>query len=132
MIVALGSALAATAARAVRLPNDFAEAHWLLDYRYGFIKRGLAGSVLNLAVRLGLHVSASTIAWISAVVFAALMAALLAIAGRILMRLEWSGALYLTLAAFTTSPFIVTSAQLLGYLDHLTFLLTLAAVWLAL
>src|SRR6185369_16556609 len=97
MIVALGSALAATAARAVRLPNDFAEAHWLLDYRYGFIKRGLAGSVLNLAVRFGLHVSASTIAWIAGVVFAALMATLLAISGRILARLAWSTAGYLTL-----------------------------------
>ena len=28
-------------------PNDFAEAHWLLDYRFGFVRRGLAGSILG-------------------------------------------------------------------------------------
>jgi hypothetical protein len=37
-------AMVITMARAVRYPNDFAEAHWLLDYRFGLIRRGLAGS----------------------------------------------------------------------------------------
>jgi len=40
----VGWAMVITMARAVRYPNDFAEAHWLLDYRFGFIKRALAGS----------------------------------------------------------------------------------------
>ncbi len=29
-----------TIGRAIRAPNDFSEAHWLLDYSYGFMKRG--------------------------------------------------------------------------------------------
>ena len=47
-------AMAVTMARAVRYPNDFAEAHWLLDYRFGFIRRGFAGTLLSLASSTGL------------------------------------------------------------------------------
>mgnify|MGYP001074915577 CR=1 FL=1 len=43
-------AMAVTMARAVRCPNDFAEAHWLVDYRFGFIRRGLAGSLYALPI----------------------------------------------------------------------------------
>lgn len=39
---------AVTTWRALRLPNDFSMAHWLLDYRLGFIKRGLVGSTAAL------------------------------------------------------------------------------------
>ena len=34
-------ALVATVLRTIRWPNDWSEAHWLLDYRFGFVKRGL-------------------------------------------------------------------------------------------
>src|SRR5688500_10058539 len=40
--------LLVTIARAIRRPNDFAEAHWLLDYQFGFVKRGLIGSLYSL------------------------------------------------------------------------------------
>ena len=45
--------LGITLARAIRTPNDYSEAHWLLDYRFGFIKRGLIGSMCSLAARGG-------------------------------------------------------------------------------
>jgi hypothetical protein len=34
--VLLPLTVALTLSRAMRWPNDFAEAHWLLDYRFGF------------------------------------------------------------------------------------------------
>lgn len=41
MIVLIVYTFVITSLRTLRSPNDFAEAHWLLDYRFGFIKRGL-------------------------------------------------------------------------------------------
>src|ERR1051325_6529937 len=56
--------------RALRPPNDFAEAHWLLDYRFGFVKRGLAGMLLSaFTVPFGIQPSERTIAVVSYVVF---------------------------------------------------------------
>ena len=39
-------AFGVTLGRGLRRPNDWAEAHWLISYDFGFIKRGLAGSLL--------------------------------------------------------------------------------------
>ncbi|MCX6553302.1 MAG: hypothetical protein NTY02_20235, partial [Acidobacteria bacterium] len=72
-------AMAVTVARAARYPNDFAEAHWLLDYRFGLIRRGLAGSIFTLltSARI-LTPSAGTVAGVAFVVFAAFCVTLLA------------------------------------------------------
>lgn len=42
----LAHVLIATASRSLRLPNDFAETHWLLDDRDGPLRRGLPGELL--------------------------------------------------------------------------------------
>ena len=128
----LACALLATILRAARVPNDFSRAHWMLDYRFGFIKRGLAGSVLALLAQLRLvPQNRVALAWLSFALFGLLCAVLLAVAARVLAR-RWSADTYLPLAAFATSPFVVTAAHLMGYLDHLVFVLTFAAVWLIL
>jgi hypothetical protein len=76
-------AMAMTMARAVRYPNDFAEAHWLLDYRFGFIKRGLAGSAVSLLAGTGLiRQSKSTIAILSFAAFGLLVIMLVAAMAR--------------------------------------------------
>ncbi len=127
----LACALLATILRAARFPNDFSRAHWMLDYRFGFIKRGLAGSVLALLARVRLiPQNGVALAWLSFALFGLLCAVLLVVAARILARRQWSADAYLPLAAFATSPFVVTAAHLMGYLDHLVFVLTFAAVWL--
>ncbi|WP_309762497.1 hypothetical protein [Chryseobacterium sp. SORGH_AS_1175] len=41
-------ALAFSVLKTLRLPNQWAVAHWMLDYRFGFIKRGLAGETFGL------------------------------------------------------------------------------------
>ena len=42
-------ALIVTVLRATRLPNDFSTEHWFIDYRFGFVKRGLIGTLVSLA-----------------------------------------------------------------------------------
>jgi hypothetical protein len=39
--------LVITSLRTLRLPNDWAEGHWLLNYDYGFIKRLLPGTIFK-------------------------------------------------------------------------------------
>lgn len=123
--------LVVTLLRAVRWPNDFAEAHWLLDYRIGLIKRGLAGELLSLATGLaGTRPDEPIIRAVSAAIFALLVAALGAVAWRVATRDRWSAASVATVAAFLSSSYVVMAAHLMGYLDHLVVLLTVAAVLL--
>src|SRR4051812_47109693 len=131
-IAALAFAMAPTIARAARLPNAFARAHWLLDYRFGFMKRALQGAVLVLLSRVGLlHLRLDTVFTVTILVFAGLCAALFAIAVRTLARDGWSTTTFAVFAAFLTSAYVVTAAHLMGYLDHVVALLALAAVWCA-
>jgi len=125
-------AMVVTMARAVRYPNEFAEAHWLLDYRFGFIKRGLAGSIYSLLAWAGvIPRSATAIAILSFTVFGALVAVLLAASRRILDADTDRALSFSATAVFATSPFIVMAAHFMGYLDHLIVLATFTAAWLA-
>jgi hypothetical protein len=131
-VAVLTAGLAASTARTVRFPNSFARAHWLIDYRFGFIKRGLPGTVLVRLSHLGLlHLNEQTIFAIAVAMFVALCAALLALSGRVLSRAGWNSGLFLALAAFFTSAYVVTAAHLMGYFDHVVALLTFAAMWCA-
>jgi hypothetical protein len=129
---ALVAAMAATVARTARPPNPFARAHWLLDYRFGFMKRALQGEVLLILSRLGvLHLRRDTIFAVTYIVFALLCSAILAIAVRTLARDGWSRATFCILAAFLSSAYVVTIAHLMGYLDHVIALLAMTAAWCA-
>ena len=126
-------AMGVSAARTLRPPNDFAEAHWLIDYRFGFIRRGLVGSLLREASWLGLGLQTETaIRTLAYGTFAALCAALLVVAFRVAARTDWDRHVVLVLAVFVSSPFVVTNAHLMGYLDHLVFVLAVGAVGLTL
>lgn len=129
----LCGAYAATALRAIRPPNDFAEAHWLLDYRFGFVRRGLGGALLRGGSAFGvdLHTEGAITA-VSYGTFAVLSAVLLAIALRTVARAGWNRHVVLLAAAWLTSPFVVTLGHLMGYLDHVVLVIAAAAVWLAL
>jgi hypothetical protein len=128
-----GWAMVITMARAVRYPNDFAEAHWLLDYRFGFIKRGLAGSALTLFTWTGLaRPTADTVAALSFAVFGLLAIALLAMTARLLNTDGPHSTSFAAAAVFATSPFVVMTAHFMGYMDHLVLLAAFGAAWLAL
>lgn len=125
--------LSATVLRTIRPPNPFARAHWLLDYRFGFMKRALQGQILVILSRLGLlHLRRETIFTVTYLMFGLLCAALLGIAIRTLARDRWSRTTFAVFAAFVTSAYVVTSAHLMGYLDHVIALLAMCAAWCAL
>jgi len=125
-------AMAITMARAVRYPNDFAEAHWLLDYRFGFIKRGFAGSLLSLASSAGLAgPSERLVAAVAVSAFGVLLLVLLWAALRLVSSRSDPGVTFAAAAVFATSPFIVMAAHFMGYLDHLFLVAAFAAAHLA-
>lgn len=125
--------LAVSVARGIRLPNDFAEAHWLLDYRFGFMKRGLVGSLCSVAGAVfGFAMTPAVIVGLSAVTFSCLFAALLLINFRALRRHGADGGALLLALVFAASPFIVMNAHLFGYLDTVMYVLAIAAAALAL
>ncbi|MBI2424296.1 MAG: hypothetical protein HYV27_15800 [Candidatus Hydrogenedentes bacterium] len=113
--------------RALRWPNDWAEAHWLITYEFGFIKRGLAGTLLNLAVPEARLQTA--ILSVSVFFLAALALALVWAGFRLCSRAQWRPAMVFTVAVFLTSPYIVMSAHLIGYYDHIVILIALFACW---
>lgn len=129
----LVAALAVTLARTVRGPNDWAEAHWLLDYRFGFVKRGLLGQLLTWATgAFGMPINEGLlagVAWTAQALFVAVMAA---IALRIARRWDWQIGVVAMLVAFATSPFVVMTGHLTGYFDHVFFALGAWSIWLAL
>jgi hypothetical protein len=126
---ALAGALAVTAARSVRLPNDFAEAHWLIDYRFGVVKRGLVGEMLARVTGLGgVEITATLIAVLGCGALAAFLVALYAMAVRIVDRSGWSVAAVLAVLAFLSSPFVVITAHLTGYFDHLILPFTIGSI----
>jgi len=125
--------LALTLSRALRWPNDFAEAHWLLDYRFGFVKRGLAGQLLSSMLGLaGAEPSAATITFLSVALLTTLAVLLLWMAWQLVRSTPQPASAVLVALAFLSSPFIVMSAHLIGYLDGLLIVLSVAAAGLAL
>lgn len=133
VVVLLFVAAGASLVRTVRMPNDFAEAHWLLDYRFGFFRRGLPAQVLTWCSELTKQpVTPGLIAAIAFVLLAAMLAALLWCALRIVRLGGWRTASVAAMVAFLTSSFGVLAGHLVGYYDHIVVLLCLASVWLTL
>lgn len=125
--------MAITVSRAIRLPNDFAEAHWLLDYRFGFIKRGLIGTLCTKVTELfGVTMSPNLIVVAAVATFLVLYGLLLWIAWRMLRHHRGDNSAPLVLLVVATSPFLVMNAHLFGYFDAINYALALCVVGLAL
>jgi len=121
--------LIVTFSRAVRLPNDFAKEHWLIDYRFGFVKRGLVGTVMALATK-AVHARETerlidVVASVQSVVFCLVM---LWLGLRVVRRSQWLSPVAVTVLAFLSSPFIVMSAHLVGYYDNIIIVLTVLSL----
>lgn len=124
-------AMLATTLRAWRTPNDFAEAHWLLNYDFGFVKRALPGEILSIITDFfSLTITAELIACVATALFALFCLALLYISWRILQRSDWSSSAILIVIIFACSPFIVMSAHINGYYDDMVILLGVCAIYL--
>lgn len=119
--------------RSIRFPNDFAEAHWLLDYRFGFVKRGLIGTLVSLAAGL-LHrpITERLILTLSLAAFLVFCLTLIVLSLRIIRRSGWSTTTVLIALVFLSSPFVVMSANLVGYYDNIIIVLTVVSIALLL
>lgn len=122
-----GYALLFSVLKTIRLPNDWSEGHWLLDYRFGFIKRGLAGEVFGFFF----DKSEFSILMLSSVILFVLFTILLVIAVRKTNVLK-QGLTYdhLFYVLFFLSEYIIFSAHLIGYFDHVIFLMTFLSIFL--
>jgi hypothetical protein len=133
-------AVVVTSLRAARLPNDFSKEHWLIDYRFGFVKRGLVGTLVSLAAKLAhARPTEALVNILSSVLFVAFCAALVWLGVHIIRRSGWSVEVALAVLVFLSSPFVVMSAHLIGYFDNIIILLTMLSlallfkrrIWLA-
>ncbi len=112
--------------KTIRLPNQWSQAHWLLDYRFGFIKRGLGGEIFGLF----LDKTQNNIFILSEIISFLLYALLLTIAIRQIAKSPISIYRIFFFLIFFLSQYLVYSVHLVGYLDNLIFLMTIIAVQL--
>lgn len=130
-IAVLAATLLTTLLRTLRAPNDWAEAHWLLDYRFGFVKRGLPGELLRRGCDLcGAAVDERTIALVGGTLLALFALLLLALAIAIVHAGRWRPGVLAVATAFLASPFVVLTGHLNGYFEHLFLPLGIASWWL--
>jgi hypothetical protein len=129
----LAYTLILTALRSIRFPNDFAEAQWLLDYRFGLVKRGLVGEIVSRMASIGGGpVTENLILVLSGLFFVLFCIVILIIAVRINRHAGWTSGGVLVTLVFLSSPFIVMSAHLIGYYDNIIILAGILSVYLIL
>lgn len=121
LLTALVWSFAVTAAKALRWPNDWAEAHWMINYKFGLIKRGLPGALLSPLFRvLDPQVYGQSVIRVVTTVFSlALVFTLVYICFRIIRNDHFSITSILTSFVFVTSPMVVMFAYFNGYYDIL-------------
>jgi hypothetical protein len=119
-LLILFGTLIITMLRTLRLPNDWAEAHWLITYEFGYVKRGLPGALVNA---LGLYNSTmptqDVISLISVLLLLLLGGVLFGLCAWLLHRSGYAITTLLWGILLLSSPFIVTSTDLIGYYDHI-------------
>src|SRR5262245_34419577 len=122
-------AIVVTTLRAQRLPNDFSKEHWFIDYRFGFVKRGLVGTIVSLATRMA-HAQPTErlVNVLSIALFVIFCGVLMVVGLRVVRRSGWSVDAALAVLVFLSSPFLVMSAHLVGYFDDIIILLTILSL----
>jgi len=114
--------------RTLRLPNDWAEAHWLLNYDYGFIKRALPGFILKHFINYSN--AEFIISFISSFFLTLFFILLLIISYRILKITNFSGSDILMTALVFSSPFVVMSGHINGYADNIILTVSIISIFL--
>ena len=118
-------ALVFSVLKTIRFPNDWSEAHLMLDYRFGFIKRGLAGEIFGWIFEK----NEFNILILSAVILFLLYVLVFIIAVKETFKKENSFYRIFFFLIFFLSQYMVFSAHLIGYLDHIIFLLTILVIY---
>lgn len=112
--------------KTIRFPNKWSEAHWLIDYRFGFIKRGLAGQIFGFFFQK----NEFNILLVSAVILLILYGFLYLIALKQTNNISRNIYRVVFYLIFFLSQYVVLSAHIIGYLDHIVFLLTILIIYL--
>lgn len=112
--------------KTMRFPNEWSESHWLIDYRFGFIKRGLAGQIFGIFFQK----NEFNILLVSAVILLILYGFLYFIALKQTDDFSQNTNRVVFYLIFFLSQYVVLSAHLIGYLDHIIFLLTILIIYL--
>jgi hypothetical protein len=116
-----------TITKAIRLPNDWAEAHWLIGYQFGFIKRGLPGEILR-TLSYFYENKLDLIILMSLTIFCLLSIFIIKSCVSIINQKHSGFTDYAVLYTFLASPFVVMSAHLMGYYDHLLYVIVFIAI----
>lgn len=112
--------------KTIRFPNEWSEAHWLIDYRFGFIKRGLAGQIFGFFFQK----NEFNILLVSAVILLILYGCIYFIALKQKNNISRNIYRVVFYLIFFLSQYMVLSAHIIGYLDHIVFLLTILIIYL--
>lgn len=118
-------ALLFSVVKTARFPNKWSESHWMMDYRFGFIRRGLGGEIFGWFFQK----DEFSIFVLSVGVLLLLYAAVISIAVRETLKRGKSIYTVLFFLIFLLSQYIIFSAHLIGYLEHIVFLLTLPVIY---
>lgn len=110
--------------KTVGFPNQWSEAHWMLDYRFGFIKRGLGGEIFGWFFEK----SQLNILILSSVILILLFGSLLIIAIRHTVKSLGNINRILFYLIFFLSQYMVFATHIIGYMDNLIFLSTILAI----
>ncbi len=122
--------LGVTVARAIRLPNNYAMSHWLLDYRFGFMKRGLIGSICSVFLSASdAEMSRNMITILSGVVYAVFIILFLVLVYMLLRNYQFDRNISILVIVFVSSPFFVMSGHLFGYFDALLFVAAISSLF---
>ena len=121
--------IAVTVLRSIRMPNDWVEAHWLLHYDFGFLKRAAVGAVLKPFVAMfsdihNVEILIDTIIIVQHIIFGALLFRSML---RVVSKGGWAATGVVAMSVFATSAYIVYAAHLIGYFDTTVILLCAAA-----
>lgn len=121
-------ALYITVLRALREPNDWAKAQWLISYKFGFVKRALPGTLIDPFLNpANTGYSETVITVISFSLFLVFCGFLFWLCFRLMQKSEFNMTSVSIVLLFLTSPYIVMSSHLNGYFDNIVIIITLIA-----
>lgn len=114
--------------RAIRFPNDYAEAYWLIDYEFGYIKRGLIGTLSKVFGQVfSIQMTPELIIFFSSVSLVLMYVVLLYLLSRGFQRPVTIDVIVIGLM-FATSPFVLMNAHVFGYFDSILYFLCIISV----
>lgn len=124
LIFLFAYALVFSVLKTIRFPNGWSGGHWMLDYRFGFIKRGLGGEIFGWFFEKNEH----NFFLLSVGILLLLYVLIFRIVLKEICKQQYSFYRILFFLIFLLSQYIVFSAHIIGYLDNVIFLLTILVV----